>query len=532
MRRTPLMLMVLNGGLSFAAGAAAQSGMLEGLAEVTGARSRRVSSASSDPASNYDNRHVKPGETLTIADIKGSGVIRHIWCTFPDSGKSWLSDVGSASPSEVVLRMYWDGAAEPAVESPVGDFFAAGFGRRAEITSAPVIVQGGDSYNCYWVMPFRTGARVTITNESAKPFTAFYYQVDYTEESVPPEAAYFCAQYRQEFPTRRGEDYLILDAESHASDDTPCVPGGGQYIGTVFSYRSRSPKWFGEGDEKFSIDGEARPSLWGTGTEDYFSNAWGLEKGCYPYFGVTQLDGDIEDIGASGTMYRWHLADPVRFSRSLRFTIEHAGWMSADETTTGRVEGFVEREDDFSSVAFWYQRGQPKRFTTLPSAAERRLPLIDTVIEGKDLLGRAVSEGGGLSLQDGSLWTGQGQIFFDNTAGQGAWVEFAFDLEHPASQRLIVPITHSYDFGVYTIRLDGDVVAENVDFYSPRVELHEQNLGDRPLAAGKHTIRLECTGRHASSTGWKIGIDSVRLRHRWNVKREPLQPTRRRPDEK
>jgi hypothetical protein len=499
---------------SLAAAALAQSALLDELTVVRDARSRRVASNSPDPGSNADNRWVRPGETFVLADVRGPGVVRHIWLTFPESAPSWISKEGCADPSEIVLRMYWDGAEQPAVESPLGDFFAAGFGRRAEVNSVPVQVQGGDAYNCYWPMPFRASARITITNESARPLAALYYIIDYTEQAVPENAAYFCAQYRQEFPTVRGRDYLICDAES---------PGGGHYVGTVMSVRSRSPEWFGEGDEKFYIDGETSPGLWGTGTEDYFSNAWGMEKGCYPYFGVTLLDGWLGDLGNTGTMYRWHIADPVRFRRSLRLEIEHAGWMSADETTTGKVEGFVEREDDFATVAFWYQVGQPKRFTTLPSAAERRLPLIDQLYEGRTLLASARSEGGGVSLQAGTPWTGDGQLFFNNTRGVGAWLEFDFDVEAEQTRRLVLPITHSYDFGVYQIALDGKPAGEPIDFYSPKVELREHSLGDVALSAGRHTIRLECTGRNASSTGWKLGVDSVRLRERWNVKREPIR---------
>lgn len=505
---------------SLAAAALAQPASLEELAFVRDARSRRVASNSPDPGSNADNRWVRPGETFVLADIRGPGVVRHIWLTFPESAPSWISKEGCADPSEIVLRMYWDGAEQPAVESPLGDFFAAGFGRRAEVNSVPVQVQGGDAYNCYWPMPFRASARITITNESARPLAALYYLIDYTEQAVPENAAYFCAQYRQEFPTVRGRDYLICDIEA---------PAGGHYVGTVMSVRARSPEWFGEGDEKFYIDGEPAPGLWGTGTEDYFSNAWGMEKGCYPYFGVTLLDGWLGDLGNTGTMYRWHIADPVRFRKSLRLEIEHAGWMSADETTTGKVEGFVEREDDFATVAFWYQVGQPRRFTTLPSAAERRLPLIDTLYEGKTLLAGARSEGGGLSLQAGGLWTGDGQLFFNNTKGAGAWLEFDFYVAAEQTRRLVLPITHSYDFGVYQITLDGKAVGEPIDFYNPKVELREQSLGDVTLAAGKHTVRLECTGRNAALTGTKLGVDSVRLRERWNVKREPIKRQAPRP---
>lgn len=515
---------------AIAASASLFAQSLSDLTTIRDARSRRIASNSPDAASNADNRWVKPGETLVLADIQHGGVIRHIWATFAESGPSWISKEGAADPSEIVLRMYWDGAEQPAVESPFGDFFAAGFGRRAEVNSLPVVVQGGDAYNCYWQMPFEKSAKITITNESDKVLAAFYYQIDYTEESVPAPAAYFCAQYRQEFPSERGRDYLIADIDA---------PSGGHYVGTVMSARSRSPQWFGEGDEKFYIDGETTPSLWGTGTEDYFSNAWGMEKACYPYFGVTHWQGGFGGLGDWGTMYRWHVADPVCFRKSLRFEIEHAGWMSADETSTGKVEGFVERDDDFATVAFWYQRGQPKRFAKLPSAKERRFPSIDDIIDGSALLSQARSEGGGaLSLQAGSLWTGAGQLFYDNEKGPGAFFEFIFDVPEfgaddpePLPRRLIVSVTHSYDFGTYRLLLDGKPVAvddrpvgEAFDFYSPKIELIEHSLGDMRLKPGPHTLRLECTGRNSASTGWKLGVDSVRLRHRWNVKREPLKP--------
>jgi hypothetical protein len=136
-----------------------------------------------------------------------------------------------------------------------------------------------------------------------------------------------------------------------------------------------------------------------------------MEKGCHQSFGVTQLSGEwLGDLGNWGTMYRWHLADPVRFTRSLRFEIEHKGWMSADETTTGKVEGHVERDDDFATVAFWYQVGQPKRFATMPALKERKLPEIDAVVEGAELLKTAKTEAGAASLQAGSAWTGAGRL--------------------------------------------------------------------------------------------------------------------------
>jgi hypothetical protein len=497
-------------------GGAAWGQSLGDLTTTKEAVSGRVSSAAPEEWSNRDNRFVKPGETYTMAEIQGPGVIRHMWITFPESKPSWIAKGGVADPSEIVLRMYWDGSSEPAVEAPLGDFFAAGFGHRAEVISAPVIVQGGDSYNCFWAMPFSKSAKITVENQSERPLAALYYQVEFTCEALPEHTAYFCAQYRQEFPTQRGHDYLIAD-----------VTGRGHYVGTVMSVRSRSPQWFGEGDDKFYLDGDEKPTMWGTGTEDYFLNAWGMEKGTYAYFGVSQLSGEwLGDLGNWGTMYRWNIADPVRFTKSLRLEIEHKGWMSADETTTGKVEGHVERDDDFATVAFWYQEGQPKRFATLPSAKERRLPEIDVIHEGKELLTTAKTEGGKATLQPGDAWTGEGQLFFDGEK-PGAWIEVRFNVEKAEYRRLVVPLTRSYDFGTYRVLLDGKPVEEAkepIDLYSPKIEVREQSLGDLTLPVGEHVIRLECTGKNPLSSGCKLGVDSVRLRQRWAIKRPPLGP--------
>ncbi|MCG3127260.1 MAG: hypothetical protein CHACPFDD_02118 [Phycisphaerae bacterium] len=504
---------------------AASGQLLDDLTRVRPGRSRRVSSAAENATSNRDNRWIKPGETHVMAELNGPGVIRHVWLTFSEAAPNWLAKEGAADPSEVVLRMYWDGAEQPAVEAPLGDFFAAGFGVRAEVNSVPVQVQGGDSYNCFWPMPFFKSARITVTNESARPFSALYYHVDYTQEdALPPETAYFCAQYRQEFPEVLGRDYLIADIE-----------GRGHYVGTVLSARARSPEWFGEGDDKFYVDGEEKPSLWGTGTEDYVLCAWGLDRCSFPYYGVPFLDGDWGDVGTRVCAYRWHLADPVRFNKSLRVEIEHWGWISADESASGKVAGFVERQDDMATVAFWYQVGQPKRFATLPSAAERRFPNLDVIIEGQTLAGAARNSPGEVSIQKGPAWTGEGQLFFvpreapvapTHAAAAAAtqpavssWLECDFNVEKAEYCRLILRTTHSYDYGVFRVLLDGAAVLERLDLYSKDVEVHDHSLGDHTLSAGKHTIRIECLGRNPMSTGTRVGIDSVRLRQRWTTKR-------------
>jgi hypothetical protein len=497
---------------------------LDGLMKLKPGRSRAATSTDPSFTGNADRvKYIAPGETRVLADIEGPGVVRHIWLTFSEARPNWLEAGGSAAPDEIVLRMYWDGAKEPAVEAPLGDFFGAGFGKRFELVSLPVQVEaGGDGYNCFWPMPFFKRGLITVTNEGAKNVRSFYYHIDYTEDpGLPRDTAYFCAQYNQAFPEKMGQDYLIAD-----------LAGKGQYVGTVMSIRARSPYWFGEGDARFYIDGETKPSIQGTGTEDYFLMAWGMSKGLYPYFGCTHWSPEAEIPGTEYGMYRWHVADPVRFSESLRFEIEHTGWMAADETESGKVEGHVEREDDIATVAFWYQAGQPMRFTKLPPLAERRFPNLDVIVEGKTLLAASRKIRGAAELQKGYDWTGEGQLFFKPTADRPG-LDVTFDVVQEEYRALVLRLTYAADYGAFRVLLDGKNVplAEDgsapsespvFDFYSRDLEVKDVYLGSFKLAPGKHTLRFEGVGRNALSKGNYLGLDSVRLRERWDRKRKLL----------
>lgn len=467
-------------------------------------RSHRASSTSKDANSNADNLRVPAGQVCTLCDLVGPGVIRHVWLTFPEASPSWLAKDGGARPDEVVLRIYWDGAEDPAVESPVGDFFACGFGRREEVRSMPVVVEDGDSYNCFWPMPFAKSARITLTNESDKPLNSTYFHIDWETREFAPGTPYFCAQYNQEFPTRAGRDYLVLDAE-----------GAGHYVGTVLSVRTRSPEWFGEGDDRFYIDGEEIASIQGTGTEDYFLSAWGLKKNSMPYSGTTVLEGDWGHLGQRTTAYRWHVCDPVHFAQSLRVCFEHKGWVPGDEKPDGKVNGHTERFDDFASVAFWYQQGQPKRFTTLPRAKDRVPPGLDAIVEGAGLKATAQTVDGECELQKGFEWTGEGQVLFrGQKIGSSLTVTFRAPRDAAEHRALVLVLTRSYDFGVYRVTLDGKVVQEEIDLYAKDVAVTELMLGTRDWGDGPHELRFECVGRNPASRGWFLGLDSVRLRQR------------------
>lgn len=456
-----------------------------------------------DEASNWDNFNVLPGQTHVLLDKRGPGVITHIWLTFLGPEPQDWAKQGSANHQELLLRMYWDGNPRPAVEAPVGDFFAGCFGRRSEVISLPVVVEGGDSYNCFWRMPFRKSARIEIVNQSAKPLSLLYYNIDWIKlDKLAKDTPYFYAQYRQEYPCQQGRDYVILDTK-----------GKGHYVGTVLSVRTRSPAWFGEGDEKIYLDGETKASIWGTGTEDYFLSAWGLKKTSTPYFGVPYFD-QWGIVGSHTSAYRWHLNDPIVFNQGIKVTLEHFGWISPDESPRHKSTSWNEREDDYASVAFWYQTGTPTFSARAPDAAERKLPSLERVIAYARDFGDASHHGvGDAAPQTLDFYDGPQLLYQPKQAAQ-AWVEIPFTVTNQEPLRLLLNLTKSFDFGRYQAYLNGVKLGDVMDGYSPQVTDTEFHLLDFWPTPGQYTLRLECVGRNPASEGYYLGLESVRLRER------------------
>ncbi len=296
---------------------------------------------------NKDAIEIGPGDSATLAEIKGPGIIRHIWFT-----------IGSADPQhlrKILLRMYWDGEEKPSVESPVGDFFGVGHGMAKHFISLPLTMTTGRGYNCYFPMPFQERAEIAVLNECEGDVKAFYYHIDYElHDQLDDDLGYFHAKWRREltkaskstFNTDGKSNYLILKAR-----------GRGQYVGCTISVNGLRPGWWGEGDDMIFIDGEKwPPSIHGTGTEDYFNAAWGFNREFYgPYHGFPLKGPD--DWTGSHSMYRFHIEDPVVFKKSILVSIEH-----------GHANN---RGDDWSSVAYWYQTEPHIEFYEMPSADER-----------------------------------------------------------------------------------------------------------------------------------------------------------------
>ena len=345
----------------------------------------RSSSNNPDWNSNDDSKRPIPGETTVLADLEGPGVLTHIWVTIADNEYGW--------PRLLRLRVYYDGSATPSVDAPVGDFFAVGHGFERPVKSLMVRdSSAGRARNSYWPMPFRKSCRVTITNEGRRRVANLYFHVDWEKvPSLPANTPYFHARYRQSLPAPAdGKNYEFLN-----------VKGRGHYVGTVLSVVQAEAGWFGEGDDLFYVDGEKYPSIEGTGSEDYFNDAWGLHVDDGPYYGVTVADGT--GLGSRMTAYRWHLLDPVPFTKSLRFEIEHKGWtFNADGSVKS---GFGERVDLMSSVAFWYQEGIAEDQPPVPYGSARLPQGNATQIEVESDMAGVKAEKGKMSMVPDLFWS-------------------------------------------------------------------------------------------------------------------------------
>jgi D-arabinan exo alpha-(1,3)/(1,5)-arabinofuranosidase (non-reducing end) len=310
---------------------------------------------------NFDLQRLPPGETLTLLEESGPGIITHIWITL-------TSDVPS-NLKALVLRMYWDGETRPSVEAPLGDFFGLGLDEYFLYNSIPLAVGPDRALNCFFSMPFNKSARITLTNESDQQVHAIFFNIDYQiySHSLPPDLLYFHAQYRQATPAKgwtnqwKNDDDPLADNKKNPTGEGNYVwmeaRGRGHFVGVTMSVLQNQDDWWGEGDDMFFIDGAATPSINGTGSEDYFLGAFGFGHTAFSYdlFGAPVKGG--QSAGSRSSVYRFHLDSPIPFTKSLRATIEH-GHANA-------------RSDNYFSVAYWYQTEPHMAFPPLPPLPER-----------------------------------------------------------------------------------------------------------------------------------------------------------------
>ena len=250
------------------------------------------------------------GRSHVLADIKGAGTIDRMWMTIEDRSPEALRGLK--------LEMFWDGAATPAVSVPLGDFFLHGAGEMVPMETALFASPEGRSFVSYVPMPFRTGARLVVTNESLKPVNLIFFDINYRAlPRQPGDALYFHAWWSRDRATKLGQDFRIL----------PRIEGRGRFIGasvTVLTNPVYEKTWWGEGEVKIALDDDRRdsPSLVGTGAEDYIGTAWG--QGAY----INRFQGaPIATWDGEGrwTFYRFHVPDPVWFHRDIEVSLQQIG---------------------------------------------------------------------------------------------------------------------------------------------------------------------------------------------------------------
>ena len=335
---------------------------------------RRQRASSWDRSGGNDDRiRLRPGTSAPLLDMSGAGIVTHIWITTMCDEPDHLR--------KVVLRMWWDGEAQPSVEVPLGDFFGVGHARTAPYHSAAFAMsaEDGKALNCFFAMPFAQGARIEAASECADHDVIFYYYVDYEEhDRLDDDLLRFHAQWRRQNPC----DGLSQEqAEAMTNEEFEFggrniggagnyvlleAAGRGHYVGCNLSVTNLRQtdrwNWYGEGDDMIWVDQEYTdwpPRLHGTGTEDYFNTAWCPSQGANtPYHGIPLPGGP--NWSGQISLYRLHIEDPIQFERSIRVTIEH---------------GHDNRRSVvYASTAYWYQTEPHAPFPRM-LPVEHRLPI-------------------------------------------------------------------------------------------------------------------------------------------------------------
>ncbi|HPW16768.1 MAG TPA: DUF2961 domain-containing protein [Candidatus Aminicenantes bacterium] len=456
---------------------------------------------------NLDTVSVPPdGQEAVLADLKGPGAITHIWMTYRGGSEN------------LVLRIYWDGQADPSVEAPLGDFFGVAMGLTAPVSSLPVqCTSDGQSKNAWWHMPFNSSARVTLTNlrppdhfegtdVPVRHRDRFYYHLDYQSYSRPlKDLRYFHARFRETDPAERGKAVTLLDLE-----------GEGHFVGLVLGNRSRTPGWFGEGDDIITVDG--RLAMVGTGTEDYFCDAWGLRVFSEAHFGCPVFEG--REIGDRTSLYRFHVNDPIPFRRTFKFEIEHWPWIS-EFPNTGR--------DYFSCLGFWYQKGFHRPWPRLgrliqaepwdPAKGRWR---VAGALEAEDLgvVGfRSLKGEAGRPERVFLMPNQSGDHLLEFDSGGDGELTLALPAEADGTYDLKIHFLRAPDYGIVRLAVNGRPLGEAVDLYRAFVEMFprpvwppkEYVFPGVSLHAGVNTLTFIVDGKNPESEGARIGIDCLVL---------------------
>ncbi len=331
---------------------------------------------------------IKAGETRSLLEINEPGIINRIWITVSNRSVVMLRSLR--------LRMYWDGQTKAAVDVPLGDFFCAGLGIPVAFQSALFTNPEGRSFNCYIPMPFKKGARITLTNENREDLSMLFFDIDFTILPKPPvNMLYFHARWNRSIHSPLGKDFELL----------PAIRGKGRFLGVnvgVHVDSAYGQTWWGEGEVKIYMDGDSIfPTINGTGAEDYIGTGWGEGKFAHMYQGCTIADAGLGQY----SFYRFHIPDPVYFYHGIKATIQEIGGGTHEQVRLLQEKGvslkpvslssekiFIRlfetpksltdpdfpagwvnfyRVDDYSATAYFYLDNPISSLPDLPAVEER-----------------------------------------------------------------------------------------------------------------------------------------------------------------
>ena len=486
-----------------------------------------IRDAQSSRASSYDRtggnadwQIFEPGQTLALAELKGAGCVKHIYWTYiigeEDTRRHLFRDM--------ILRMYWDGEEVPSVECPIGDFFGVSNCTPRPLRSLVLVTNPGTGatpvswgLNSYFPMPFSSGARIEVTNEAEVPL-GIWYHIDYETYPRAPQwlndAGRFHAQFRRTKTkaiaapggtnTTGEENYVILEAA-----------GRGSLAGYMLSVDNVTGGWWGEGDDMVFVDGDSwPPSFHGTGSEEIFGGGAGPNvEYSGPYTGFHLVENRLEDpwFGKNG-MYRFFVHDPIRFSESIRVTIEH-----------GHANDLA---NDYSSVAYWYQEEPHAPFPALPSPEGRAVvkpaPVshVEGAIEAEDLLGSVSSSGDPVrALWFPGEWSAGRFLWYLGNAPDD-FVSIQVPVEADGVYDVVMYLTKASDFGTFQLKVDGKNVGAPFDAYNGEggmvathvIRAEAVEFGAVNLVAGDHTFEFRLVGKNEAATSYMVGVDCIVLR--------------------
>lgn len=428
---------------------------------------------------------VGPGQSAPVAEIGGPRAITAIRARLGLGGK--VVDLLPVVRS-LALRITFDGAAEPAVWCPLGDFFGAptGMSRYRSLVTGVT----DDHYYAYWYMPFAEKAVVELVNDGTESRKLDLEVVDAPLDRDFADLGHIHLKWHRDtrtLPADRWPDWLMLQTE-----------GRGRFCGVMLHVWNPAGGWWGEGDEKFFVDGEKYPSTFGTGSEDYFGYAW-----CHPGLFERPFHAQTFTQNNRGhqAVLRWHVADNVPFQESFEGTIE-------------KYYRTEEKGTQYAATVAWYLApGGSDPYGAV--ACEDRVGYfvkVPPTAGGFKILGEPMGtvQTQGLANHAKGKWKNNDHLWWTG-ARPGQKLEVAVPVKKSGKYRVSVVLTKARDYGIVQLSLDGNKAGEPIDLYNPEViNTDPIPLGVFELEEGEHVLGVEIVGANEKAVkSYMFGLDYV-----------------------